>query len=220
MTKSRWSSDLHWRRTGQQSRSERTQEALLDAAEALILEKGTEASSIAEIAARAGFSVGAVYHHFKDKKAVHLALFHRMTEAYARLNREAADPARWQGATVRDLFRGYIEITLTAAKTTGAAKAAVSAVIADHPELAAHYAEIQAETRKALQGLVLARRAEIGCADPETAAGFAIDTFAALLRARVDPAQRAAALLSLDDAAFTDLAVQMVSDFLDLQPPA
>ncbi|MCB1462062.1 MAG: TetR/AcrR family transcriptional regulator [Nitratireductor sp.] len=219
MTDNRWISDLHWRRVGQQTRSERTQSALLDAAEELILEKGTEATSIADIAARAGFSVGAVYHHFKDKKALFFALFQRMTDAYKALNASASDPALWQEASIRDLFRGYMEITLNAAGETIAAKAAVSAVVADYPELAAHYAEIQGDTRKKLLGLVLARRNEIGHSSPDHAAAFAIDQLAAMLRARIDPAQRAAALQSSDEKTFIADALEMIATYLDLEAP-
>lgn len=61
------------------------QAALLDAAEELIVEKGVEGASITEIAQRARASVGAVYHHFKDKKALCYAVFHRMTETMADL---------------------------------------------------------------------------------------------------------------------------------------
>lgn len=216
MVESRWISDFHWRRAGQQTRSERTQSALMDAAETLIMEKGTEATSIADIAALAGYSVGSVYHHFKDKKALFLALFHRMTEAYEVLNEEASDPALWKDAAISDLFRGYIDITLKAAKETVAAKAAVSAVVADHPELAAHYAEIQGQTRKKLLKLVLDRRDEIGCDDAEQAAAFAVDQLAAMLRARVDPGQQAASIQKIDDQAFTENALRMMRAFLDL----
>jgi len=65
-------------RPGRQSRSQKTQESLLDAAEALFCEKGAEATSVADVAARAGSSVGAVYHHFRDKKALLYALFERV----------------------------------------------------------------------------------------------------------------------------------------------
>jgi len=218
MTRNRWVSELHWRREGQQTRSEKTQAALLDAAEALILEKGTEGTSIADIANRAGSSVGAVYHHFKDKTALYYALFHRMTDAYAQLNAEASNPALWTDATVRDLFRGFLEISLTAAQRTGAAKAAVSAVIADHPALAAHYAEIQRETRKSLLKFVLERRDEIGRPDAEEAAAFAVDQCLAMVRAYLDPSQTAAKLQSLNDAQFIDRTVEMMALFLRLPP--
>lgn len=217
MSESRWKSELHWRRTGQQSRSERTQSALLDAAEELILEKGTDATSIADIAKRAKSSVGAVYHHFKDKTALFYALFHRMTETYEALNRDASDPRIWEGATIEDLFRGYLEIVLTTARENGAAKAAVSAVVADFPELAAHYSEIQGNTRKALLKLVLERRSEIGRTDAEEAAAFAIDQLSAMVRAYLDTSIQSASLTALEDEQFVSRSVELVSRYLDLK---
>lgn len=213
---SRWKSELHWRRTGQQSRSERTQSALLDAAEELILEKGTDATSIADIAKRAGSSVGAVYHHFKDKTALYYALFHRMTATYEALNKQASDPKIWEGATIKDLFRGYLEIVLTTTRENSAAKAAASAVIADFPELNAHYCEIQAETRKALLTLVMERRGEIGAPDAENAAAFAIDQLSAMLRVYLDATLRPAVLAPLDEDQFVAQSVELVSRYLEL----
>ncbi len=216
MSESRWKSELHWRRTGQQSRSERTQSALLDAAEELILEKGTDATSISDIAKRAGSSVGAVYHHFKDKTALYYALFRRMTDTYEALNQQASDPKLWEGATIRDLFQGYMEIVLVSARENRAAKAAASAVIADFPELAAHYAEIQGNTRKAMLGLVMDRRDEIGQPDPETAAAFAIDQLSAMLRVYLDASMRPAALSDFAESEFVSQSVELVARYLEL----
>lgn len=221
MTKNRWISDLHWRREGRQSRSEKTQAALLDATESLLLEKGTEATSIADIAHSANCSVGTVYHHFKDKKALYFALFHRMTQAYADLLRQGADPARWEGASVRDLIEGYIDFSLRTAHEAAPAKAAVSLVLVDYPELRQHFAELQGAARKALLDLIVARKAEISHPDPERAAAFFIDQLGAMLQARADPNQRLAAIDRSDNAHFTREALLLADGFLGLrQQPA
>ena len=60
-----------------QARSERTLQRLLDAAEALIKEKGHAAVSIPEIARRAGSSVGGFYARFRDKNELLRALEER-----------------------------------------------------------------------------------------------------------------------------------------------
>ena len=101
MARSRWISDLHWVRSGRQSRSRKTQESLLDAAEEIFFQKGADATSVADVAARAGCSVGAVYHHFRDKKALLYALFDRVTEDLRATTRAAVDPARWEGPRSR-----------------------------------------------------------------------------------------------------------------------
>lgn len=198
----RWISDLHWRRDSQQSRSEKTQAALLDAAEALIVEKGVDGASITEIAQRAGSSVGAVYHHFKDKKALYYAVFHRMTETLADLNRQAADPARWESASVHDLIEGYIDFRLHQTNAGGLSKRATALVMADDPELKAHMAEIKREGNLALLELILARREEIAHPAPEFAAAFVIDQLSAMFYARSDPYQKISAVAESSDEAF------------------
>lgn len=218
MSENRWVSDLHWRRESQQSRSEKTQAALLDATELLIVEKGTQETSIAEIAKRAGCSVGTVYHHFKDKQALFFALFHRMTKTYEALTRQASDPAHWDGAGVRDIIKGYIDFMLYMAKEAAASKAAVAHVVADYPELRVHIAELQSEGRKAMADVILTKRDEIGNPEPEQAVSFFIDQLGAMLQARVDPTQRKAAISDTDDAAFTQQVVGIAEAFLRLKP--
>jgi len=51
-----------------------TRERLLDAGEVVFRQRGVTRTSLAEIAAAAGVTRGAVYWHFKDKAA----LFHAM----------------------------------------------------------------------------------------------------------------------------------------------
>ena len=80
VAKSRWVSDVNLARPSRQSRSLKTQDAILDAAEALFSEHGLEATSVLDVARQAGVSVGAVYHHFRDKKALFCALLDRLVE--------------------------------------------------------------------------------------------------------------------------------------------
>src|SRR5258706_7998022 len=62
------------RRVPQQERAARRVDALLEAAGAVIVERGFEAATMTEIAARAGASIGAVYQYFPNKDALVLAL--------------------------------------------------------------------------------------------------------------------------------------------------
>lgn len=217
MAKDRWISDLHWRRDSQQTRSGKTQAALLDAAEALIVEKGVDGTSVADIASRAGASVGAVYHHFKDKKALYYAVFHRMTEAMVDLNRQAADPARWEGASVRDLIEGYIDFRLHQASAGGLSKRATALVMADDPELKAHMAEIKRDGNRALLQLILARCAEITHPVPDFAAAFVIDQLSAMFNARSDPYEKISAIAECSDAVFKTEAMRWAEIILGLR---
>jgi AcrR family transcriptional regulator len=52
-----------------------TRRLLLEAARALFTEQGYAGASIDEIAGRAGVTIGALYHHFRDKKALFRAVY-------------------------------------------------------------------------------------------------------------------------------------------------
>jgi len=54
----------------QEERSERSRTALLEAALGLFSRQGYRATSVRDIANRAGTSTGSVYHHFRDKEAI------------------------------------------------------------------------------------------------------------------------------------------------------
>jgi AcrR family transcriptional regulator len=58
----------------QEERSQRSQAQVLEAALDLFSHQGYRATSIRDIAERAGVSTGNVYHHFKDKEAIFRAL--------------------------------------------------------------------------------------------------------------------------------------------------
>jgi AcrR family transcriptional regulator len=58
----------------QEERSQKSQGQILDAALALFSHRGYGATSMREIAERAGVSTGNVYHHFTDKEAIFRAL--------------------------------------------------------------------------------------------------------------------------------------------------
>lgn len=109
---------------------ERTRAALIEAAAALIREKGYEALTMAEVAARAGMTVGAIYGNFKNKDDLIVAV--------AR--------ARWRPImppVPPDVdLRGYLKIiareVVVAARErrpTAVLAAAYRTYVLDHPEL-------------------------------------------------------------------------------------
>jgi AcrR family transcriptional regulator len=66
----------------QQARSRLTRQRILEAGTALLEEGGTEALTIAAVAARAGASVGGVYRRFGDKDRLIAALQHAMVDQF------------------------------------------------------------------------------------------------------------------------------------------
>ena len=208
---------MHWRRDSKQNRSEKTQAALLDAAEELIVEKGVDGASITEIAKRAGASVGAVYHHFKDKTALRNAVFHRMTSEIADTNKQAADPARWKDASALEMIDAFISFRLHQTKAGGMSKRATALVMADDPDLKAHMAEIKREGNQRLLDLLLTRKEDITHPDPELAAAFVIDQLSAMFYARTDPYQKPSALADPSDDVFKAEAIKWATAVLGLR---
>jgi AcrR family transcriptional regulator len=219
LVRSRWISDLHWVRPGQQSRSQKTQELLLDAAEALFSEKGADATSVADVAAQAGCSVGAVYHHFRDKKALLYALFDRMSERFRATTRDAVDPARWQGASSADILRGYLEFYLEAGRNRPAFKSAGLEAARNDPALRERYAELQSELTEGLTALLLARRDEFGHPDPVLAVGFVLDQLGSMLKTRLDAALMAPQLATRSDEEFVREALRSACAYLQVELP-
>lgn len=65
----------------QEERSERSRTAILEAALQLFSHQGFRATSIRDVAGRAGVSTGSVYHHFRDKEALFTTLLDRFWTA-------------------------------------------------------------------------------------------------------------------------------------------
>jgi AcrR family transcriptional regulator len=97
---------------------------LVDCAQALFFSKGYEATTIADIMARAGVSKGGFYHHFQSKEELLDALIARMTEtiiangrdilddakldALTKLNRFLARSQQWKAETARAMRQIYM----------------------------------------------------------------------------------------------------------------
>ncbi len=71
-------------RMNQEERSERSRAQVLDAALELFSHRGYRATSMRDIADRAGVSTGAVYHHFNDKETMFRALLDQYFDAIDR----------------------------------------------------------------------------------------------------------------------------------------
>ncbi len=220
MPRSTWISDLHWVRTGQQSRSQKTQESILDAAEDLFLNSGIETTSVADIAASAGCSVGAVYHHFRDKRSLLYTLLERFTQQTRATTRQGVDPARWEGAKVADILRGYIEFTVESAEESARIKHLEAEASRNDPALSMHLDELYEELNAGLRKLLLARQSEMGHHDPDTAVTFVLDQLATLLTARVKQTLAPEKHAIKSDQAFIDETLRMVCLYLQVETPS
>src|SRR5512144_2650351 len=84
----------------------RTRSALLEAARALVREKGYEKTTLEEVARRAGMTTGAIYGNFKNRDELFIAL----GQAYWRPVKPRVSP----GATFAEAMRALAEATLEA----------------------------------------------------------------------------------------------------------
>ena len=95
------------RRTKADARA--TREALIDAAEHLFQARGVARSSLADIAAQAGTTRGAIYWHFKDKADLFNAMMERVTLPLGQVLQAAdltsADPAGCLRAAILEAFQ-------------------------------------------------------------------------------------------------------------------
>jgi AcrR family transcriptional regulator len=92
---------LEWVRPPRQERSRQTLDRLLDAAEAIIAERGVDNANVADIATRAGSSIGSFYARFHDKEGLLRTLFERFGEQAEATAVAALEPERWEGVPIR-----------------------------------------------------------------------------------------------------------------------
>ena len=106
-------------RLSRAERREQTRQELLSAAEACFVTRGFHASSVDEVADRAGYTKGAVYSNFASKEDLFLAVYERrvervLTEVVPGLRRAGAEQAfdRLATATIerRDRDDGWLAV--------------------------------------------------------------------------------------------------------------
>jgi AcrR family transcriptional regulator len=85
---------------------ERTREALLEAARALVREKGHERTTLEEVARRAGMTTGAIYGNFRNRDDLFIALGQKYWPPIS--------PKLAPGATFAEAMRAIAEATLVA----------------------------------------------------------------------------------------------------------
>ncbi len=103
--------------------------ALMDAGAELFAEKGYEATTMTEIASRAGAAIGSLYQFFPSKEALAEALFNRFAERAAASFAQVE--ARAPGCSARELADLLIDHKLAQATDRDAA-IALSGVVAEH----------------------------------------------------------------------------------------
>ena len=163
---------LRWIRPPLQERSQQTLDRLIEAARALIEEKGFDDVPVAEIARRANSSVGAFYARFRDKDAILHAIHERFcAEAYATAD-DALDPVRWRGASIPEIARAVVAFLVGTIRERQGLMRSLAPRVFD-PDVRQRSERLGKYVVDGLSRLLLARRAEITHPDPELVCTFA-----------------------------------------------
>jgi AcrR family transcriptional regulator len=165
---------LEWVRPPQQARSQQTLERLLDAAEALIEDKGLDNATVSEIAKRAGSSVGAFYSRFSDKEGLMRCLFERFHEQAIATAEAVLVPERWHGIPIEHALEALVAFMLHILRERRGLIVALLARAAGDPELGALGETLHEHLSERLLGLIELRGERTAHPDPDTAVHIAV----------------------------------------------
>jgi AcrR family transcriptional regulator len=168
-----------------QDRSERTLYRLLDAAEALIADRGLPGLSIPEIVRRAGSSVGGFYARFADKNQLLRALEERFfLQVSARLD-ALADARRWRDATPAELVDAAVaELVTVTLERAPMIRVFLYRAVQD-PDIREDGLRFQRRVATLLGPLLLARAGTVRHEHPALAVDLAVQTAFALMQQHV-----------------------------------
>lgn len=206
-------------REGKQDRSRKTQAALLDAAEDLFSQHGIDGATIADISSAAGCSIGAFYHHYRDKRAIQFALFERYATEFDETNRVALDAARWVGAKVADILYGYVLLSIENDRERPERRRSGVVLARAEPEIEDQLTKLRVMLDNRLRELLLARKDEIAHPDPELAVTFVLDQLGSMLRTRLHEPDMPSRFATRSDDEFLREATQSVCAYLGVEGP-
>lgn len=179
---------LRWISPPRQARSQETLDRLLDAAEALLDEKSFDDVGVAEVAHRAGSSVGSFYARFADKRALLHALQERFVIDGMATADDAFDPAHWEGAKADEIVAAVVAFLVRIHRDRRGLMRALLLVQVTQPEIRERANALSRHVLRALTVLLLARRSEIRHPDPARAVAFGLwQVVASLKHALLDP---------------------------------
>ena len=181
MEKSHWVSDLNWVRQTSQSRAQATQEKIFDSAEKLFATQGIADSSMSDIAKGANISIGGLYHHFKDKHTLILALYQRIYDDIHSLIELCCQKERWQGAKIPEIIRGVLEISFSLNDELPWRHRAKTAICEYSPELKSQHELIYQTLHKHLMEMMGERVDEVTHSNPAVALPFTLDLLFAVI---------------------------------------
>jgi AcrR family transcriptional regulator len=168
-----------------QARSRATLERLLDAAEALIRERGLGGLSVPEVVRRAKSSTGSFYARFQDKNALLRALEERFFANLEALVDSLLDEARWRDVPTPELVAVCVREMLRSVEAHAELVRAFVARSAQQPGFEAEAMRFRERVVRGFRSLLLARRDEMRHPDPELAMDLALEGAFAFMQSRI-----------------------------------
>ena len=214
-----------WITPAQQDRSRETEDAIVTAATALLAERPFDRISVAEIAQRAGVSVGGFYARFKNKGALlHLLDEHFLVDSRAAFDRALA-PERVAGASAGEIVALYVGVMVAKFREhrreilqvmRGARAATAGEGAQGFRDRARRFNE---HVHGRLRALLRERRAEIRHPDPELAIDLGLFFASAAAREAVLSESLRAYPVVMDDAGLVREITRAYLAFLGIPSP-
>lgn len=209
---------LEWVKPPQQARSQKTLERILEAAEALIIEKGVEATTVTEIARAAKSSVGAFYARFTDKEALLRTLIERFTEQAIATADSVLQPARWQGVPFEQVVHQSVSFMLGIFHERRWLIAGFTVRAAQHPGISAFGERLGVRVAERVVELIEIRGEPVTHPRPRAAVNFAVWMVLSALEARALYRSELSQLVS-DEVISAEL-TRMALSYLGISPSA
>jgi AcrR family transcriptional regulator len=211
--------ELHWVRPPRQARSQETLDRILDAAEALVADKGFEDTPVSEIVQRADSSVGAFYARFHDKQGLLHALYERYYEEAVATADATLAPERWEGAETPELIEAVIHFLVSIFRERRGLMRAFVMRNHTHPEFQARQQRLSHHVIARLCALLLARREQLSHPDPERATRFGMMLVFSALETMILFGEMRSSLLSFSDEDLADELTRSTLAYLGVATP-
>jgi AcrR family transcriptional regulator len=178
-------STKHWVNAPLQSRSEKTLEKILDAAERILVEEGIDALTVPHVVKESKTSTGSFYARFDGKMSLLSMLHTRACDQTIATAEATLDPALFAGQSTGQMIETFVAF---AVKLFGARKSIMSAfarAFAGDEGFADRRTKTAIALGKHLTALLMTRRKDIHHPDPELAIGMALRIVTATLEQRM-----------------------------------
>ena len=213
-------SPLEWIRPPRQARTQRSLERLLDAAEALLRDKGFDDMHIAEIARRAETSVASFYRRFRDKDALLHALHERHCEEAFATADDVLHEDRWRGAEIREILSRVFPFVIETLKRHQALERAIFQRMLSDESMRQRMSGLRRHVMNRVSTLLLARSHEINHSNPRLAVSFGVGQAGALLTEYYTLDARESEIVSTSDQQIAEELTHSLCSYLSLSEPA